>query len=201
MKKILVLVAAAMMAVVNVNAQEDYESMKHEIAVSYGALSNSTWMAIGDDIGTSFITLGNVRYDDGKFFGPLALEYFYHLDPLVGIGAIGLYAQEKKDLFIKNDIIGEAKNTYLTILPAAKFNWLRKKYFGLYSKVGAGISFRSQKEDYKSSDHDDVSKSDVFFSWQVSAIGIEAGSANIRAFTEFGIGEQGMALGGIRVKF
>ena len=201
MKKSLVLVAAAMMAVANVNGQEDFESMKHEIAVSYGALSNSTWMAIGDDMGTTIVTLGSVRYDDGKFFGPLALEYFYHLNPLVGVGAIGVFAQEKKDLFIKDNIIGGAKNTYLTVLPAAKFNWLRKEHFGLYSKVAAGISFRSQKEDYDSEDHKDLSQSDVFFSWQLSAIGIEAGSPNIRAFVEFGVGEQGMALGGLRVKF
>ena len=34
MKKLVILVAAAMMATMSVNAQEDYEKSKHEIAVS-----------------------------------------------------------------------------------------------------------------------------------------------------------------------
>ena len=48
MKKFLVMVAVAMMTAVSVNAQSGYEDTKHEIGISYGAMSNTTWMSIGD---------------------------------------------------------------------------------------------------------------------------------------------------------
>ena len=200
MKKILVMVAVAIMTAVSVNAQNGYDNTKHEIAVSYGVLSNSTWMSIGDVMGT-VLTFGAVKYSDGKFTGPIAVEYFYHVNPLVGVGAIGAYACEKKDMLIAGENYGEAKNTFITVMPAAKFNWLRTKNFGLYSKVGAGLTFVSRKEDYTKPDAENQSDSKVGFNFQASALGIEAGSPNIRAFLELGVGEQGVLLGGLRAKF
>lgn len=163
-------------------------------------LSNSTWMSIGDVMGT-VLTFGAVKYSDGKFTGPIAVEYFYHVNPLVGVGAIGAYACEKKDMLIAGENYGEAKNTFITVMPAAKFNWLRTKNFGLYSKVGAGLTFVSRKEDYTKPNAENQSDSKVGFNFQASALGIEAGSPNIRAFLELGVGEQGVLLGGLRAKF
>ena len=200
MKKILVMVAVAIMTAVSVNAQNGYDNTKHEIAVSYGVLSNSTWMSIGDVMGT-VLTFGAVKYSDGKFTGPIAVEYFYHVNPLVGVGAIGAYACEKKDMLIAGENYGETKNTFITVMPAAKFNWLRTKNFGLYSKVGAGLTFVSRKEDYTKPNAENQSDSKVGFNFQASALGIEAGSPNIRAFLELGVGEQGVLLGGLRAKF
>ena len=51
MKKVLVMVAVAMMTAMSVNAQSGYEDTKHEVGISYGALSNTTWMSIADAIG------------------------------------------------------------------------------------------------------------------------------------------------------
>ena len=200
MKKVLVMVAVAMMTAMSVNAQSGYEDTKHEVGISYGALSNTTWMSIADAMGTT-ITLGAVKYSDGNFTGPIALEYFYHLSPVIGLGAIGAYTHETKDILISNDKYGEAKNTFFTVMPAAKFNWLRKKNFGMYSKVGAGLTFASKKEDYSKGSVENLSESKVGFNFQVSALGIEAGSETIRAFVELGVGEQGVALVGVRVKF
>jgi hypothetical protein len=42
---------------------------------------------------------------------------------------------------------------------------------------------------------------DIVFNFQATAIGVEAGGSHVRAFTEFGIGEQGIALAGVRFKF
>lgn len=200
MKKILLMVTVAMMTAMNVNAQRNGYDTKHEIGISYGAMSNTTWMSIGDAMGT-ILTLGAVKYSDGKFIGPIAVEYFYHLNPIIGIGAIGAYAKETKDILLANEYYGEAKNTYITVMPAAKFNWLRKKYFGMYSKVAVGMTFVSLKEDYSVSNVENHSESRVAFNFQASALGIEAGSENIRAFAELGIGEQGVILGGVRAKF
>lgn len=200
MKKYLVMAVAAMMATVSITAQEE-DYLKHEVAVSYGGMSNSTWMSIGDALGTVIVSFGAIRYDDGSFFGPLGLEYFYHTNPVVGFGAVAVYAKETKNMFIGSEPWGEATNTYVTVMPAAKFNWLRKKYFGMYSKVGAGVTFRTQKEDYPDGKHEDRSESKVFFNFQLTGIGLEAGPKNVRGFLELGVGEQGMALVGLRCKF
>ena len=200
MKKILVMIAVTLMTVMSVNAQSGYEDTKHEVGISYGAFSNTTWMSIGDAMGT-ILTFGAVKYDDGKYVGPIAVEYFYHINPVIGIGAIGAYAKETKDILIANENYGEAKNSFITVMPAAKFNWLRKKNFGMYSKIAAGLTFASKKEDYSKGNVENQSESKVGFNFQASAIGIEAGSETIRAFVELGVGEQGVLLGGIRAKF
>ena len=192
--------AVALMTAMSVNAQSGYEDTKHEVGISYGVLSNTTWLSIGDAMGTT-VTFGAVRYDDGNFTGPIAVEYFYHLSPVIGLGAIGAYTRETKDIFIINDKYGEAKNTFFTVMPAAKFNWLRKKNFGMYSKVGAGLTFASKKEDYSKGSVENQSENKVGFNFQVSALGIEAGSETFRGFVELGVGEQGVALAGVRVKF
>jgi len=200
MKKILLMAVAAMMATASAQAQSGYEDTKHEIGVSYGALSNTSWLSIGDGLGSAVVSFGAVRYDDGRFFGPLSVEYFYHLSPVVGLGGIATFARETKDMYFVNDKCGEAKNTFITVMPAAKFNWLRMKHFGLYSKVAAGLTIASKKEDYTKGGND-LSKTEAGFNFQVSALGIEAGAERIRAFIELGVGEQGVTLAGLRVKF
>ena len=200
MKRMMMIVAVALMTAVSVSAQEGYDNTKHEVGISYGSMSNSTWMAIGEDMGTVIGSFGKARYDDGNFTGPIAVEYFYHLNPVVGVGAIGVYAKETKDMFIDNVNIGEAKNTYISVMPSVKLNWLRKKHFGMYSKLGAGLIFVSKKEDVKQG-YTGGSESKVGFNFQISALGIEAGSPNVRAFVELGVGEQGLFLAGVRAKF
>ena len=198
MKKFFLLVVAAMMTVVTVQAQSGYEDTKHEVAVSLGGASNSQWIDVFED---AFVSMVGYRFEDGSAFGPLSVEYFYHLNPVVGVGAIGAFAHETKDILFSNEKYGEAKNTFITVLPAVKFNWLRKKNFGMYSKLAAGLTFASKKEDYSKGSVDNRSETKVGFNFQVSALGIEAGSENIRGFVELGVGEQGVALAGIRVKF
>ena len=75
----------------------------------------------------------------------------------------------------------------------------------MYSKVGLGVTFRTQKEDINeakaSNNGSDQSKNDVFFNFQLSALGMEFGAETVRGFVELGVGEQGMGLVGIRCKF
>ena len=201
MKRIFVLAAVAMMTAVSAQAQDGYEDTKHEIAVSYGGLSNATWMAFGEDLGTAMISIGKVRYEDGKIFGALGLEYFYHVSPVIGVGAIAAYARETKNLYIANDMYGELKKNYISVMPAVKFNWLRKKYFGMYSKAAIGATFSSKKEEYSKGDFENKSESKVNLDFQASVLGLEAGSPYVRGFVELGVGEQGVFLAGIRCKF
>jgi hypothetical protein len=87
-------------------------------------------------------------------------------------------------------------------MPSVKFNWLRRTNWGMYTKVAAGASLRhstiKNNEDISAKNKTDNT---LFFNFQVSALGIEAGTENVRAFAELGVGEQGVGLAGVRFRF
>ena len=198
MKKIFAMVAVAMMTVMNVNAQNGYDETKHEVAISCGAYSNSQIIDVFENIGGAMV---GAKFENEKFFGPISVEYFYHMKNWLGVGAILAYGQNEQDVMSGKEKIGESKNTYVTVMPAVKFDWLRKKNFGMYSKLAVGATLRNEKYDSSNNSNNDYSDSEVHVNWQVSLLGIEAGSSTIRGFAELGTGEQGIVLAGVRVKF
>ena len=74
MNKYLIMVTVAIMTAMNVNAQSGYEDTKHEIGITYGGMSTSTWGSIGETMGTLLGSLGTVSYDDGTFTGPMRMR-------------------------------------------------------------------------------------------------------------------------------
>lgn len=198
MKKSVIFSAfVALMTIVGVQTAMAQDEFKHEVAISYGALSNSQILDVFEEAIMAPFQGGTTLKDD-KFFGPISAEYFYHLQPWIGIGGILVYGQKKGDLYSDSDNkkIGEDKNTYLTVMPAAKFDWFRRANVGLYSKLGVGVTLR-----HDVSEDIDYDESNMHVNWQLTAIGVEVGSKQIRAFAELGTGEQGIFLGGIRCKF
>lgn len=198
MKKSVIFSAfVALMTIVGIQTAMAQDEFKHEVAISYGALSNSQILDVFEEAIMAPFQGGTTLKDD-KFFGPISAEYFYHLQPWIGIGGILVYGQKKGDLYSDSDNkkIGEDKNTYLTVMPAAKFDWFRRANVGLYSKLGVGVTLR-----HDVSEDIDYDESNLHVNWQLTAIGVEVGSKQIRAFAELGTGEQGIFLGGIRCKF
>lgn len=180
-------------------AQADDDS-KHEIAVSYGALSNSQIIdAFADDV-TIVASAGKVTFGHDHYVGPIGVEYFYHINPLVGVGAIGVFGMNKQNVYDDGNKIGEVKFRYFTLLPAVKLDWLRKEKFGMYSKLGVGATLRSDKVSTPGAGDDDT-ETNFHFNWQASLVGAEFGSEKVRGFVELGFGEQGIALAGVRCKF
>ena len=198
MKKLLAMVAVAMMTAMNVRAQNGYDETKHEVAVTYGIDSNSQIIDAFETIGGALV---GAKFENEKFTGPISVEYFYHVKNWLGVGGILAYGQNKQDVYLASDKDGVSKNTYLTMMPAVKFDWLRKKNFGMYSKLAVGATLRNEKYDSDKASTNDDSDSEVHVNWQVSLLGIEAGSPTIRGFLELGTGEQGIALIGLRYKF
>jgi hypothetical protein len=198
MKKFIFFLAVAMMAATSVKAQSDSRESKHEIAASYGSLSNSDWLNIFENvIGAIF----GETYKDDTFFGPIGLEYFYHFKPWLGVGVITTYGQLVQDGYKGDDKVGKKSNYYFTALPAVKFDWLRRDVIGLYSKLGAGVTMRREtREFYGENAKHDTDKTDFHFNWQVSIIGVEVGK-RLRGFAEGGFGEQGVLLAGLRYRF
>lgn len=192
------MVAVAMMTAMSVNAQNGYDETKHEVAISAGALSNSQIIDVFETIGGSLV---GAKFENESFTGPISAEYFYHVKNWLGVGGILAYGENKQDVYLLGDKDGVSKNTYLTLMPAVKFDWLRKKHFGVYSKLAVGATLRNEKYDSVDASSKDDSDSELHVNWQVSLLGIEAGGPTIRGFLELGTGEQGIALIGLRYKF
>jgi len=198
MKKNLIMVAVAMMTAMNVSAQNGYDETKHEVAISAGALSNSQIIDVFENLGGALV---GAKFENETFTGPISAEYFYHVKNWLGVGGILAYGQNKQDVYLLGDKDGVSKNTYLTLMPAVKSDWLRKKNFGMYSKLAVGATMRNEKYDSYDASSKNSDDSEVHVNWQISLLGIEAGGPTIRGFIELGTGEQGIALVGLRYKF
>ena len=191
MKKIFVMAVAAMMATLSVNAQ-DY---KHEVGVFYGFESASNVFSIV----TSAISAA--AGDQSSFWGPVGVEYYYNVSPVVGLGAVAAYAgcKAEDDKTHKEDLT----ESFITVMPSVKFNWLRKKHFGMYSALSAGAMFASVKcnDNAKAADPNAKDETVTVFMFQATALGAEFGGEQFRGFVEAGVGEKGVLCAGLRYKF
>jgi hypothetical protein len=198
MKKLFLVAVAALIAI-GASAQDakKYEYKKNEVSVAFGGPTTSQIMSTFVDA-LGIIFAGKVGNE--KFFGNLSAEYYYRPCKLVGVGGIFAYGQCTKEDIDHGTKVGDVKWNFFTLMPAAKFHWVDKKYFGFYSKVGLGATLISNKYDAKTSGKDD-SASQVFLNTQISLIGLETGSEHLRVFGEAGFGEQGIFVGGLRYQF
>ena len=182
-KRIRMTLAVVIMAVASVNAQNGY---MNELSVAYGFGSNT-------DLASSFYK-GVFTGKQLNYWGPISLEYFHRLtnNNRLGLGAVFVLGG------CKWDDSSDAKSTYITIMPAFKYNWSVRKIVSWYSKAAIGLTFHSESGLTKStSKNDDASTT---FNFQATFVGVEVGGA-LRGFAELGIGEQGIILAGIRYKF
>ena len=198
MKKLFLLLLIVSSGMAVIASQKD--ETRHEIAVGWGIVPNSALLDGLFELTNVAVSGGSVSYENESYAGPLSVEYFYHLSKTVGVGGIGAYTFNEQDVVLHRTKIGVAKTHYFTIMPAAKVDWLRKSHWGLYSKVGAGISCRTEKIDWKD-ESDDKKTDNVLFNFQASVIGMEVGNAHVRGFAELGIGEQGLGVLGVRCRF
>lgn len=186
MKKMILMVVAAMMVTMSANAQNS--ELKNEIGLYYGFGSAS------NVVSSLTAAFSGAVGDQSNFWGPVGIEYYYHVTPVVGVG--GMASVAGCNVGNKNGQT-DFTETFITVMPAVKFNWLRKEYFGMYSGVAAGIMFVSA--DTKG-DPTVKGESKVYFMGNATALGLEFGGA-FRGFAELGFGEKGFLCAGIRYKF
>jgi len=187
MKKMTLMIVGILMATMNVNAQNS--ELKNEIGLFYGFGSASNVVSI---ITGAF---SGAVGDQSNFWGPVGVEYYHHVTPVVAVGGIVSIAGCKvKD---KNNSASDFTESFYTFMPGVKFNWFRKEHFGMYSGVAAGIMIASG--DTKGNPNV-KGESEVYFMGQGTALGVEFGGA-FRGFAELGFGEKGVLCAGIRYKF
>jgi hypothetical protein len=204
MKKMILMVAVALMTAMSANAQN--EDLHHELSLSYGLGSIAQFGdGLGEGIGLVFT---NTEYDDGAILGPISLEYFYHFNnPRLALGASFTYSKWDSDVLDRSSHqkLGDRKRNFFSVMPSFKSYWINKNNFGLYSKVSAGVGFLSVKDNFKNyKDGKEVNEkkddNGAYFMFQLSFVGVEFGS-KFRGFAELGIGDQGFLLAGVRYKF
>ena len=226
------IIAAIILCGTSMNAQaqdNDYYKTKNEVAVTIGGPSNSQIIDVFSELfgimGSALVTsmatggqyTGYITYENEKDIPALSVEYFHHLNKTISIGGFvgfngtfhDLYCTYQKNSDSGNatieskEKVGSAKKYFFTVMPSVKFDWLRKKNFGLYSKVALGLTYmhEQEKQDNKDGEKELNNKSDIMGNFQASLIGIEAGSEKLRGFVEFGVGEQGILVAGCRYKF
>ncbi len=197
MKKILLMVVAALLATTSLSAQNS--ELKNEIGISYGVGISTIGDGLGDAIGMSFAGLMGTKAENESRFGTLAVEYFRHAnnDLKFAFGGIGTIASFGSDLMEKGQKTGDRNRYYISLIPAIKYSWVNNEHFAFYSKIGIGGTLAIAESTYNGKS-DTANK--VYFAYQVSPVGIEFGGA-FRGFVELGVGEQGIILGGVKYKF
>ena len=183
--------AVALMTALSAQAQD----CKNEIGVFYGFDSASNIFSLVSS------AISAAAGDQSSFWGPVGVEYYYHVSPVVGVGAVASYASCKaEDEKTRQDDLTES---FITVMPSVKFNWLRTKGFGMYSALSAGVMFVSVKcnDNAKASDPNAKDESLTSFMFQATALGAEFGGEQFRGFVEAGVGEKGLICAGLRCKF
>ena len=179
------------MVTMNTNAQDE---PKNEIGVFYGVESASNILSI---VTSAFAAAAG---DQGSWWGPIGAEYYYHISPVVAVGGVAVYASCKAEDEKTNT--EDLSEPFITLMPSMKFNWLRKKSFGMYSALSAGVMFASisANDAAKKADQDAKDETVTSFMFQATALGIEFGG-NLRGFVEAGLGEKGTLCAGLRYRF
>ena len=211
-----------------VKAQKtEYYNTKHEVGVTIGAgatteifsgLTDFTALLVEATVSTVMTGgtyTGYHKYGDEKYIPNISAEYYYHVNKIIGLGGFLAFNGMDRDIYaeLKNNTndtksmskIGKATRRNFSLIPTAKIDWLRTKNFGMYTKGGIGVSFlfEKQKDDASDdgADFEETSDTTVIPNVQFSLLGMEGGLENLRLFAEFGFGEQGIVLAGLKYKF
>ena len=215
----------AMMFVVSNSAMAQNDT-KSEFSFSVGGYTpNQTTLAegIGEGLGKAMATMITFGlYDasktakDEKTSPAYTVQYLYRVSPNLKIGGAVTYQHTSYTLSVKNkdtgayDDVAKNRNNYFTVMPTVKASWFDRKNISLYSKVAAGVCIAFKDSKVKSGVSDEEAKTllkevetkkGTRFGYQVSPIGCEFGSKNIRAFVELGYGFQGLGLAGLSIQF
>ena len=194
------LMASVFMATTDVLAQKGYDYPKHEVSVAIGAYPLDHFSGYGVDAPDAYL-----NDEESRSYVTYSAEYFCRVKPWLAVGGIAAYSKPSYDLFLKQLQLkrdAEAKYYYATLMPAVRYDWHRRKHFGMYAKGALGAVMCWQKVIYDTPGHDDFFRRKLDLAFQFSPFGLELGSPHVRGFMEYGVGDQGtFLLLGLRGRF
>lgn len=145
-------------------------------------------------------------------------SYEHHLTNWLYVGMSASYYQQRYEvwegdkwdfecghgyMFELHRQLGNHDIYYLSFLPTMKFNWLRKKYFTMYSRLSAGCTYRHENMrmlEGVDSFLKDQTLGKTSFMYQISPLGLEVGSPHFRLFAELGWGATAVQ-SGLRIRY
>ena len=183
LKRTMAILALAVLSAPVSLAQADY---RNDVSLSLGIASVSDIYNLFTKAMTSLVD-GLTEVDvDFASAGSISAEYFHRMNDVISLGGIVSY----NNLSVIEDGQVSRKVNYYSLLPAVKFQWYQREKFGTYSKVAVGATLKT----------DSTVDPSLRMSFHISLLGLEVGK-RVRAFTEFGIGEQGLLVLGLRYRF
>lgn len=205
--KKIAIAAAAFSFTISATAQDSAtpEFYKHEVGVSYGALTNTDVIS---GFASIFGEMFRVMFDSDEelkshYIGSFNAEYYYNFNKTIGLG--GIVGLEYIGYDYNNKNTGKTnfkeKDYYISIMPAFKAHWFNYPHVSMYSKIAAGVTFdcRTFKDGVEKTDNENETQ--VLPAFQISPICVEAGARHLMGFVELGYGTQGMFVFGLRGKF
>ena len=78
----------------------------------------------------------------------------------------------------------------LCVVGNAKWAYINNKCFGMYMRAGLGLQCQQDHDNYR-----------IKGAYQLTPLGIEGGSKNVRAFIEYGVGMEGSLFIGLSYRF
>lgn len=192
MKKTIIILCLSLGTLAGAFAQES--KPKIIITAGYGLLTMPQFAEGLSDILSTTVTGGNVRYEDANFTGALILGVKTAGNGKLKLGIDLVNERFKKQVYnnSNNEFMGESRGSYFSIIPRIDYHWYNKSLLRLYSGVGAGIAFASQKFQSNKDNH-------TFFAFNVVPIGIEIGG-NLSVYGETSVGYNGLLNLGLRYK-
>lgn len=209
MKKIIAIIAAVLVCASAAAQVSDLEARcarpLNEVSFSYGAFSIPYIGYIYGGLFGAIFSFGQAVPSKIASTGAFSFEYMRFVHPHVSVGA-GLSVECCMLDFQYKDGTDEDGNpvyrdgsksssTFVSLMPAIKFQWFTNPHFGMYTKIMAGCFYNNVVAKASENSH-------AFnLAMQVTPVGMEFGGYNYKGFLEAGVGMQGMLLAGFRYSF
>jgi len=169
---------------------KSFSQEKHNVFVGYGVATHNSFVSFLSYI----ITLGSLDDLGHDFNGAIFAGYRYNVTPKIEVGGVFTY-EHANGTFRDSDSEQRLKRSDYSLMADARFNYLSKEKFRLYSGASAGvgiININSKSEAVKNSEETE-------FAFHVDLIGLSYGR-KIAPFLSFGYGYKGVINLGIQAK-
>lgn len=189
MKTILVLAAVALgtLAAASASAQE----ARHEVFVGAGDASMVFDLR---DIGATIFSFGLISYDDPTGSFQMTAGYQNRFAPRWSAGVTASWARADRNVLFLDTPVDKLERRMWTAMAEARFHWLTRSSVDLYSSLGAGGAWTTDRYEY-------VAKQTHFDpAYQLNLIGARVGR-ELGAFAELGFGWNGIVKAGLSGRF
>lgn len=174
------------------------QEQQHEVYAGYGLLSSNELVDAFSSILATTLTGGSYKTNNSQSIGNILIGYKYLPNRRIAVGASYAYNSRSADVMSGDVKNGDLKRKYQTLAGEFEFRYIAKGHFKLYSSLGAGVTLYD--ETYTSNTREVEENDNIFFNFQVSALGFKFGD-RIGGFAEVGLGYKGILSAGLFASF